>query len=252
METDISETDHKRYTLAVGFVAFMLLALTASVNIAIDPYRRFGARPILGLSVLKPAAIGQVRMAKAYGVIRRDFKTLLLGNSRVDVGIDPRSPGFSQDQAPVYNLGQPGTGSETALAYLKHAADNHRPVLVVMGVDFLSYLQPRNRAASNTKNIDYTADFVRLNLHNPALPWWRRRLQPVNDALTAALSLSFQVKKPNPTMARVATPNTLVATVPSLESLMAATTSRSAATEPTSRWTRPCGPSATVRRKLTW
>ncbi len=190
MNQPISEEKHSGYTRIVGGLTCLLLALTAAVNVLVDPYLRFGTPPIPGLSALKPAAIGQVRMVKAYGVLRQDFNCVLLGNSRVDVGINPGSSEFSADHRPVYNLGQPGTGSDTALTYLKHATNNHRPTVAFVGVDFLSYLQPKNRASTNESQTYFSPDFVRLNLQNEAIPWWKRRMQPVADAFSACLSLS--------------------------------------------------------------
>lgn len=79
-------------------------------------------------------------MAKAYQVQHVKPRTLVLGNSRAEVGFNPESPSWPQELRPVYNLALPGTGPITALRYLEHATAVNKPAMVVLGVDFMDFL----------------------------------------------------------------------------------------------------------------
>ena len=163
-----------------------MLAAVCVINVVIDPYLRFGTPRMRGLSQYKPEAIGQVRMAKTYGVCRDNFRTLFLGNSRVDVGLSPQSEFLPTDRKPAYNLGQPGTGTEVASLYFDHAVRHYCPTTAIIGVDFLSFLEESDRP-----NIDLAADktYSRLDSSQESGSWKLIRAK-IQDAVSAALSLS--------------------------------------------------------------
>ncbi|WP_145172824.1 hypothetical protein [Rubripirellula lacrimiformis] len=135
-------------------------------------------------------------MAKAYGVERDDYETLFLGNSRVDIGLDPRSDAIPPQFRPAYNLGQPGSGSELALRYFEHALSTSSPTTVVLGVDFLNFL--RAPGLQSSEDGDGSGDsgtdssvYNRLSSVDDGSGWdWNRTSQRANDICAAALSLS--------------------------------------------------------------
>ena len=63
-------------------------------------------------------------------------RTLLLGNSRVEIGLDPESPLWPQDDRPVFNAAESGRDLAIALIRLRHAMETAPPRLVVVAVDF--------------------------------------------------------------------------------------------------------------------
>ncbi|TWU54491.1 hypothetical protein Poly51_32100 [Rubripirellula tenax] len=135
---------HPSYSKYLGqwlLVAPLLLSMVVAFNVSVDPYIRFATSRVEGWNAKKPKAIRQVRMTKAYGVARGNFKMLLLGNSRVDIGFDPSSSAMPSRFRPAYNLGQPGGGTELATQYLQHALVTQTPDAVLLGVDFLNFLR---------------------------------------------------------------------------------------------------------------
>jgi len=126
-------------------VALILLAVVA-INLVVDPYGIFRLVDRPGFNAVKPAAPSRGPMAKAYQVLRVQPKTLILGNSRAELGLDPNHPAWPQAARPVYNAALPGTGTGTSLRYLQHVlaanAGNPaaQPTLVLWGVDFMDFL----------------------------------------------------------------------------------------------------------------
>ena len=183
---------HITFVWALGGYLLLFLALNAVINISIDPYLRFGSKRVQAWNDVKPAVLSQVRMAKAYEVQRGHFKTLLLGNSRVDVGLDPVSKSIPDDCQPVYNLAQPGTGTDATLVYLKHACAYYPPTRVVIGVDFMNFLRlpddhDRSMQERTTEGLPAGNDLAVARLQGQP---WERCKQQAKDALTAGLSLS--------------------------------------------------------------
>ena len=186
--------EHTAYLRQSAIAIFVLLLLVTACNVTIDPYLRFGTPRIEGWSQRKPKAIRQVRMAKAYGVMRGDYRTIFLGNSRVDIGLNPQSEQLSANLLPAYNLGQPGSGSELARQYLEHVLADQTPNTVVLGVDFLNYLRkPADLGAQEVSEVateSVSADAARLNSMGRSTRSWPQFRQQVKDTLAATVSLS--------------------------------------------------------------
>jgi len=186
IEAEVQEelSAHRNYIRFYAALVFSLLVVCGLLNIVVDPYLRFGSERIPGFNAVKPTAIKQVRVAKAYEVTRNDYPTVLLGNSRVDVGLDPECSAFPESWLPVYNFGQPGTGSEAALQYLQHLLVHHCPEHVIIAVDFMNFIKDPRR----TKKL--TAKPINPRLLSERAPDWRHAHQIFQDALNASLSLS--------------------------------------------------------------
>ncbi len=122
-------------------ILFLLFLTFAGVlNYLIDPYALFDSIRLNGVSDIKPAAGGHVRMAKPYQVRNYSPKGLIAGNSRPEMGIDPDHvcwPGFAR---PVYNLGLPGAGIYMQARTLQHALFESDVKLILWGLDFADFL----------------------------------------------------------------------------------------------------------------
>ncbi|TWU55681.1 hypothetical protein [Rubripirellula reticaptiva] len=149
---DDRQTSHSRYLWQWLLVASVLMGAVVAFNVSVDPYFRFANARVDGWNARKPKAIRQVRMTKAYGVARGSYKLLLLGNSRVDIGIDPSSSEIPSRLRPAYNLGQPGGGTELASQYLQHALVTQTPDAVLLGVDFLNFLRKPDHLVGATSD----------------------------------------------------------------------------------------------------
>jgi hypothetical protein len=125
------------YALATFGVAVLLVA---AFNVAVDPYGVFGTPLIDDFNTVKVRAGQHAELFKAVGVGARRPDTIILGNSRAEVGFDPGSSAWPRSSAVVYNLGIPGTGLRTAADMLSYASASRTPAVVVFGLDFPDFL----------------------------------------------------------------------------------------------------------------
>ncbi|MEQ1662562.1 MAG: hypothetical protein ABL877_07685 [Thiobacillus sp.] len=126
-----------RYLGFMGFAVAMLFIVVAGVNWVVDPY---GVYRDYSLDDWKPHAATQGALVKPYQVLRAAPRTLVLGNSRAEVGFDPQDAAWLASEQPVYNLALPGTGVRAARRLLEHTVSRHAIKRVVLGVDFMDFL----------------------------------------------------------------------------------------------------------------
>ncbi len=136
----------KRYLVLWLAVTGALLLLAAVVNLLVDPYGLFRVVDQPGVNQLKPAATTHGALAKAYQVLRVQPRAIVLGNSRSEVGFNPNHPLWPAGSRPVYNLALPGSGTSTAVDYLRHVLANQtganarKLTTIVWGIDFMDFL----------------------------------------------------------------------------------------------------------------
>jgi len=124
----------------LGAMSLMALAVAMLAWLA-DPYRVLGTPDIAGLNRSKPATVERAALAKAYLLRRSAPGTLLLGTSKVECGLDPRSPWLRQGPSPVFNAGVPGTDVRYSYGVLRDAirvAPVRRVLLLVEPTELLS------------------------------------------------------------------------------------------------------------------
>ncbi len=114
----------------------LLLLAVAAFDIAVDPYDIFAMPRIAGFNARKPDAATHQMMTKTYAVERARPVTLLLGSSRVDVGLDPESDAFPAAMRPVFNFGIGGQVYAGDLFALRQALAGGRLRYAVLVVDF--------------------------------------------------------------------------------------------------------------------
>lgn len=136
---------HRYEFIFTGFLLAQGLGISL-VNLAVDPYGVFDAPILAGFNQVKPQLDKQVRLYKAIEVIRIKPKTILLGTSRTEFGLDPDNPVLGKNQ-PTYNLALPAANMYEARRYFEHALVN-QPNLktVAIGLDFLMF----NKFTENT------------------------------------------------------------------------------------------------------
>lgn len=144
----------KRYLRFWLILTGLLLALTAGINLIVDPYGLFRLVDSAGFNQIKPTAGKHGRMVKAYQVLRIRPHGLILGNSRAEVGFDPAHPAWPPDARPVYDLALPGTDTYDSVMYLRHVLASQKanpPTLVVWGIDFMDFLVDAKASRSHRK-----------------------------------------------------------------------------------------------------
>ena len=120
------------YLRRLALVALLITVAMAALNYYADPYGvwRYGlpSDPIRS----RPAIRNQERMHKAHAVRFADADCLILGSSRVIVGIDPNHPALPEK---TYNLGLSAANIYECWRYLQHAATFQKPKLVLLAID---------------------------------------------------------------------------------------------------------------------
>jgi hypothetical protein len=139
-----------RYLAWYAIAALLLSGLVILVGVFADPYRVFGTPTFAGVNEIKPRIYQESRLAKVYQLVRVEPRTLVLGNSRAEIGFDPASPAWPDAARPVFNAAQAGSGIDTAIARLRCASATHRPELVILGLDVQDFLTPPSRAKPGT------------------------------------------------------------------------------------------------------
>jgi hypothetical protein len=130
---------HRFYLrLCVGFIC-LVLALLALFNLAVDP---LGAYPFAALKIFQPYR-GRFtsRAGKSEAVAHGNYDLVLLGTSRVELGMPANHPAYGDDR--VYNLGLEGTSLPELDAALDLALRKNHLKRVIFGVDFLLFSNMR-------------------------------------------------------------------------------------------------------------
>ena len=80
---------NRRYVTMFLLAACMAALGTAAVNYLVDPYGLFGVKQIEGFNARKPASAERVRVIKSYLAEQTRPRTVIGGNSRPEMGLDP-------------------------------------------------------------------------------------------------------------------------------------------------------------------
>jgi len=143
---------YKRYSI---YFVISMLAIGLCIglfNYAVNPYLMFNTPKVLNLGDKKPESDTRVRMFKKYQANFSDYNTLIIGNSRVEMGINPNSPLFENRQ--VYNLGIPGIGVNGQLAYAEHVMETQAIEQIFISLDFLDFLSFNANAQFQAYSLD--------------------------------------------------------------------------------------------------
>tara|TARA_R110001583_G_scaffold184037_1_gene342946 strand:- start:4715 stop:5953 length:1239 start_codon:yes stop_codon:yes gene_type:complete len=187
---------HRRYLAAFLATAVVLALGTAFVNYRIDPYGIFGSPRTPGFNALKPASHERVRITKPYQAERAQPRTVIGGNSRPELGLDPDSPCWAAADRPIFNAGIPGASFRLQASYAKHALLQGRGSQLLMGVDLADFLIDRRRTypsaqvAPVTSSPPLSSDEQRLAPQLTGAGQAEHLQQRTADRLTALFSLT--------------------------------------------------------------
>jgi hypothetical protein len=124
-----------------------LAVLVSGFNALIDPYDVFGSPRHAGINRFKPEAKNHSMLAKTYQIERFHPQTVLLGPSRVHIGINAHSPAWPAAMQPIYNYGIPGwSGTYTSFRCLEEAASTGSLQNAVVFIDFQAMFMPETSA----------------------------------------------------------------------------------------------------------
>lgn len=181
---------HIAFVRQLGVAFLASCALVAAVNYAVDPYALFGTPRVAGFNARKPAAAERVRVSKPYMASAATPRTVIAGNSRPELGLDPRSACWPAEYQPVFNSGIPGAGFHMQARYAMHALAAGEGDRVFMGVDFSDFLVDGRR---QRERIDWRlaeADYIgRLSLPDIEEASLTRIAQTTEDRFKSLVSL---------------------------------------------------------------
>lgn len=174
--------NHPRTFVAV-FLASIFAATTtiAAVNVIVDPFWRFDLVEIPGFNAQKTQFPAFARLAKAGMVCRLQPATVILGTSRVEVGLDPSHPALRSAAGGAYNLALAGSGLHELDLTLRHAA-HASPQLkrVLLGLDFLMFNANREAVVFGTEVFYFDGRRLLISAHDTC---WRSFLYDLHRIL---------------------------------------------------------------------
>ena len=145
----------RSYIIALACCASLLALLVTGINYVVDPYGVTGAPRIAGVNLHKPDINERVRLAKKYQPLRGTFNTVIVGNSRVEMGIDPAHRCFAELGLSPYNIGVPGAGIRRQLEYALNVVHGQPVRRVFIGLDFFDFIASAPQAPGNRNSFAY-------------------------------------------------------------------------------------------------
>lgn len=108
--------------------------------ILVDPYRIYRLVEISGVNIIKPAPERYQQELKTAAARAVGANVFLMGNSRVEVGLNPDDIEFAGGKRSPYNLAVAGSGVGTAHRQFEALRVANPPSVLVLGVEFLDFL----------------------------------------------------------------------------------------------------------------
>ncbi|GEA02410.1 hypothetical protein KUL17_13070 [Alteromonas sp. KUL17] len=173
-----------RYVTLVAFFTLILLVSVATINYFINPYLVFTSPRIEGINAIKADISNYIRQAKTYHPLNQKIDTLLVGNSRIEMGFNPTHRCLS---SATYNLGIPGASVEMQVAFaLNVLRQNDKVERVIMSLDFTDFIQEKGRSPRSNFSYGGQDSLLFFIDGQPNPDYWFHQLK---DKYMALLSL---------------------------------------------------------------
>ena len=130
----------KFFGLLIAGSAILVILSVGAFNYLLDPYAIFGVKSMPGLNAIKPRPDVMRQESKAIVGVRFRPNALILGNSRAEIGFDPRHPAFEDRHLRAFNAAVPGPGIDYSLQALRTFSEASDIRVAVVGLDFLDFL----------------------------------------------------------------------------------------------------------------
>ncbi|MFQ3248881.1 MAG: hypothetical protein ACI9O6_000685 [Glaciecola sp.] len=128
----------KRFIFFFGLCSVLFILFVGMINYLVNPFLMFQQSAANDIFTYKPEAATRVRTFKKYQADSQDYDVLIVGNSRVEMGLDPESPYFENQN--VYNVGVPGLSVPAQIAYANNVIESNNIETVYIGVDFVDFI----------------------------------------------------------------------------------------------------------------
>lgn len=113
------------------------IILMSIMLVAVDPIGLFGTSKINGFNHFKAKEGSYLEVYKPYQFARTDAKVVMIGNSRVYVGMQATLNGYKDEE--VYNLGCSNLSLKNAEYFLDYVYATKNPEIVLLGLDFFQF-----------------------------------------------------------------------------------------------------------------
>jgi len=140
----------KKYSFYFLLNTILITVVFSLFNYIVDPYLLFETSRFSGFNDKKPTAENRSTLYKPYNVSTIMPKTIVVGNSRPEMGIDPTSSCWPDENRNIYSLTFPGLGAYGQVRALYHAVADNSVKNILFAVDFSDFLHKRNE--KNEKN----------------------------------------------------------------------------------------------------
>jgi hypothetical protein len=131
-----------RFLLTFVLVLFVGAASIIAFVIIVDPYGLYGVINRTNFNFIKPGLTRYQAEIKQDRAVRMRPNFIILGNSRAEIGFDPKAPVFEATNGAGYNLSIPGTGLSTSARQLAQLVEaGVKPQTVILGVEFIDFLR---------------------------------------------------------------------------------------------------------------
>ncbi|SFN76821.1 hypothetical protein SAMN05216386_1771 [Nitrosospira briensis] len=125
------------------------IALVVALVVIVDPYDQYRVVTRPGFNLIKPGLTRHQSEIKLTQAVEMRADALILGHSRAEVGFDPEAPVFVRQGLSAYNLAIPGAGISNARGQVEYLHQiGIKPKVVVLGVEFLDFMEAPQNAAS--------------------------------------------------------------------------------------------------------
>ena len=176
-----STQPYKRFLMQFGLLTAAVAASATALVVAVDPYGLYRLVDQPGFNQVKPQLKRYQREIKTDLALAAQADTLIIGNSRAEIGFDPAHPALAADAGSTFNLALAGSRIESARAQLEAMrARGKHPRKLVVGVDFLDFLIDPQGPARASAQAPATTKLASLA--------WRLDAAFSIDSLTDALS----------------------------------------------------------------
>ncbi len=180
----------KKYLYLYIALLLTVASLLAAFNAIVDPYMLFHTERISNFNDKKPALINRAQLYKPYSVVKVAPQTIIVGNSRPEMGLDPRSTCWLPEHGTVYSLTFPGLSAYGQTRALFHGMASGNVKHALLGLDFADALYRRGQFVKEvTWPAKSTEFFDRLLVDEQDKENPRQWLAKVKDTFMALFSL---------------------------------------------------------------
>ncbi|MDN2709562.1 hypothetical protein O0880_09040 [Janthinobacterium sp. SUN118] len=139
----MTRSPFKSYLVALALLLWTGAIAVCAFVVIVDPYGLYGVVRRDSFNAVKPGLTRYQSQIKHEHALRLRPQFIILGNSRAEIGFDPRAGAFSGQGGAGYNLAIPGTGLATsARQFAQLVQAGVKPRTVIVGMEFIDFLNP--------------------------------------------------------------------------------------------------------------